>query len=298
MVVNMDILMSFDIPWWISMISVNAINFVLGILLFIRSLKLAKKEPSNKKYFLILRVAGMIFIAVALYRSIFVSSYPNRLAWVDTIFNSPFVIRSLAFFAEMSFITVICAVLIKMNIDNPLENSGIKNKKILSFLKRTPYIAFTCLFLAQPFAFAGLITQYMTLFAIEETLWAIAFLFLTPLVSIRLIQLMKKKNLDKSYKPFLIFMILWCVGYSLFQFVYALPFIHFSDLSLDIGKVIPNDAFSQAIFNFTATRDFDAWGGIGFFVWHSGYFSICVWMVLTFMLSPRERNIRENEQLT
>jgi heme exporter protein D len=31
------------------------------------------------------------------------------------------------------------------------------------------------------------------------------------------------------------------------------------------------------------TREFDEWGGIGFFIWHTGYFTVCSWMVLLFM---------------
>ena len=41
------------------------------------------------------------------------------------------------------------------------------------------------------------------------------------------------------------------------------------------------------------TRDLHAWGGMGFVVWHTGYFSICVWIVLFLMTGPRLLNTAE-----
>ena len=35
------------------------------------------------------------------------------------------------------------------------------------------------------------------------------------------------------------------------------------------------------------TKDLSEWGDIGFLIWHSGYFSICVWIVLFLMRGPR-----------
>jgi hypothetical protein len=35
------------------------------------------------------------------------------------------------------------------------------------------------------------------------------------------------------------------------------------------------------------TRSLEDWGGMGFVVWHTGYFSICVWMALFLMTRPR-----------
>lgn len=279
---------SWDISWWITMVAIAAVNWLIAGLLFSRSVKWGLCEPDNAKYFLVLHILGIIFASVAFYRSIFVSSYPNRLAWFDTIFNSPLIIRSLALFAELSFIGMIAIILLKLNREVTLDDSGKGSKQIYSMLAKTPYVAVGCIFLAQFFAFGGLITQYLILFAIEETLWALAFLSIAPLIAVRLKQMKKRKIIEKSYKIFLVIMAIWCVGYLAFQ-CYMLPFVHYADISQDIGRIIPKDAFRQAIFNFTATRDFESWGGLGFFIWHSGYFSICVWMVLFFMSAPRVR---------
>jgi hypothetical protein len=46
-------------------------------------------------------------------------------------------------------------------------------------------------------------------------------------------------------------------------------------------------AIRDAFFIVHATKDLSAWGGMGFVVWHTGYFSICVWMVLFLMTGPR-----------
>ncbi|WP_218780438.1 hypothetical protein [Bacillus sp. EAC] len=275
--------------WWITMVVISTFNLFIALLIFFRSLKWKLQESKNAKYFLTLRVLGIIFVAVALYRTIFVSSYPERLAWFDTIFNSPFIIRCLAFFAELSFIGMIAIILLKL-INEMEFNSYRKNNKLINLmLVKSPFIALGCIFLAQFFAFGGLITQYRILFAIEETLWAFAFLSISPLIVVGLKQINKHIPLEKSYNRFLIILAVWCCGYLIFQ-SYTLPFIHYANLSRDIGNIVPHDALKQAIFNFTATRNFDVWGGIGFFIWHSGYFSICVWMVLYFMSAPRKRN--------
>jgi len=267
--------------WWFTMVGINIVNFSVAIFLLFKSFKWEQQDPNDKKYYLFLRIFGLTFALVALYRSMFVSSYPNRLAWFDTLFNSPFIVRSLATFAEMSFIGIIAVILFRLNREMAVNKSGI--------LAKSPYIAVICIFVAQFFAFAGLITQYNIWFAIEEGLWGLAFLSITPLVFAYLTKAKKQNNIGKNYKIALIIMAVWCVGYGIFQWFYAMPFIYIADIAHDVGRIIPPDALRQSIFNYTAIRDFDTWGGIGFFIWHSGYFSICVWMVLFFMSIGRKR---------
>lgn len=284
---------NWDLPWWIVMVTVGALNLIVALFLFFRSFQWSQREPHQAKYFGALRILGLIFVTVAFYRCIFVSSYPDRLAWFDTIWNSPFIIRSLAFFAELSFISMIAVILLKLNKEIALHDNGAKHKRLHSMLTKSPFVAVGCIFLAQFFAFAGLITQYLRWFAIEESLWTIAFLSILPLILVRLAQ-MKKHNIEaKSYRIFLILMAVWCIGYSAFQ-CYMLPFSYFANLSQDAGKIIPPDALRQAILGFTATHDYKTWGGLGFFIWHSGYFTICAWMALFFMSAPRIRKIAKH----
>jgi hypothetical protein len=284
---------SWDLTWWGTMVVIGFINFTIAVFIFFKLLKWKQQEPRNSKYFLSLRVLGAIFVSVALYRTIFVSSYPNRLAWFNTILNSPFVIRCLALFAELSFMGVIVIILLRLCKETEISIDRKNNRLIHSMLEKSPYFAFGCILLAQFFAFAGLITEYLAPFAIEETLWALAFLSIVPLV----ISGLKQKSLEKSYKQFLVILAIWCGGYLAFQCFYALPFSYYANLAQDIGKVIPSDALQQSISGFTSTRDFDKWGGLGFFIWHSGYFSLCTWMVLFFMTAPRKCNHAENSRM-
>jgi hypothetical protein len=55
------------------------------------------------------------------------------------------------------------------------------------------------------------------------------------------------------------------------------------DLAFQFGIQAIHDAFLIV----HETKDLNAWGGIGFVVWHTGYFSICVWIVLFLMTGPR-----------
>jgi hypothetical protein len=166
--------------------------------------------------------------------------------------------------------------------------SGIKGRPTV--LTKLPFVAVGCIFVAQFFAFAGLITQYRTPFAIEEALWALAFLSITPLV---IMGLKKQNDTAKGFKTFLIIMAVWCGGYLAFQCFYALPFMYFANLAQDAGKIVSGDALKQAISAYTVTRDFNTWGGFGFIIWHSGYFSLCSWMTLFFMSAPRKKSIQK-----
>ena len=269
--------------WWTVMVVIGAANWIAALYILSRSFSWKRPEPEDGKYINILRVCGIIFTTVALYRSIFVSSYPDRLAWFDSLLNSPFLIRSFAMLAELSFILIIATILVK--VSGKLGMTG-------SVLSKGPYIAAGCIFVAQFFAFGGLITQSQTLFAVEESLWALTFISIFPLVITGLRKAYKGADIGKMYKGFLIIMTIWCSGYLAFQLFYALPFIYIAGIAQDAGLVVPADALKQAIWNYRATRDFNEWGGIGFFIWHSGYFSLCSWMVLYFMAVPR-KTLRE-----
>ncbi|MDR0283468.1 MAG: hypothetical protein LBI33_01035 [Propionibacteriaceae bacterium] len=274
--------MSWDLVWQTIMIVIGAVNLIIALVIFSRSTTWQRAEPGNAAYFTFLRVAGLIFVAVALYRSIFVTSYPDRLTWFDTPFNSPFVVRCLAVFAELSFIGMIAAVLLK----TISQCTPAGTTRLSGIVTKLPLVAVGCIFLAQFFAFTGLITQYQTPFAIEESLWALAFISLTPVV---IVGLRRRRLISKSGRAFLIIMAVWCAGYLAFQCLYALPFMYFANVAQDLGRTVPANALWQAIFGYTRTRDFDTWGGIGFIIWHSGYFSLCSVMTLFFMSAPRKR---------
>jgi len=262
--------------WHIISIAISAVNVCIaaGILL-------TGWKNKKSRYAKLLLTLGCIFVSVALYRSVFVCSYPNQLTWYDTLFNSPFVIRCMAFFAEIAFHGMIAAILRRAAKD--LNVNRAKGGKLMAAL---PLVGFWGVVLAQFFAYAGLITQHRTYFAVEETLWAIAFICYVPMV---IAGLKQRGSLDKLYRAFLIVMAVWCSGYLVFQCGIALPFSYYADLAQDFGKAVPPDALRQAIFGYVQTRDFDTWGGIGFFIWHTGYFSICSWMTLLFMALTREK---------
>lgn len=289
---------SWALPWWSSMVILNIISLLIGLIIFVKSKKADKLKPETAKYRKKMRFAGLIFISVALYRSVFVSSYPERIAWFESMANSPIIIRSLATFAELAFAALIMWSLLKMNKDIPLPEHH-KDNKFLDFLEtKTPYLFFIFLFLAQFFATAGLFTQYTILFAIEETFWGLAFLFIAPLLIIQFKQVFSNKdpNYKKEmllYRIFLTIMLVFTSGYLIFQFAFALPVTLYSQIAADFAKPHPTliQGIKDSIYNFTATRDFETWGGWGFFIWHSGYFTILVWMVLFFMNGPRKLEV-------
>lgn len=290
-------------PWWWTLVIINIINLIICLAIFVKSAK--ANDILSKKYLRNMRILGLSYCLIALYRSIFVSRYLTQLAWFDTILNSSLLIRCFAIIAELSFAALISNSLLRLNNDIP----GIINKtdnSILSFLKlKTPYLFFILLFIAQFFATSGLITKVRLLFAIEETLWGLAFLLITPLVIIQLkrVSSIKDEVLKKQFrlaKAFSVVMFIFCVGYGMYSLGYHLPYEYWPAAIAQWQMETPDPAFnigSEAIYEaltiVNVSRDLSEWGGIGFIIWHTGYFSICVWMVLLFMSGPRKLEVLE-----
>lgn len=279
--------------WWLIMVSLNVVSVITYACLLVKSIKSDKIEPENKKYKTILRVCGMIFVCVSMYRSIFVSSYSNRLTWFDSMFNSPLIIRFFATFAEISFAFLAMVPIIHINKEMPARCSFARSKVGSFLVYKLPYATFVCLFIAQFCAYSGLFTQHLTFFAVEETLWALGFLALLPATLTQCINVFKNHKNDRTYryiKVFLVILSIYTIGYLIYQFVFSLPFTYYSKIAADLAK--NHFTFSQgaklALYEFTAVRDFDTWGGIGFFIWHSGYFSLCTWMNILFAMGPRK----------
>jgi len=289
-------------PWWWSLVIINIINFTLCIIIFVRSVKSGDTE--NRTYLRTMRILGLIFCLVSAYRSVFVSRYLTQLAWFDTILNSTLLIRSLALFAELSFAGLIAISLIRFNRDIP-DILNEKDSGFTRFIKtKTPYMFFICIFAAQFFVFSGVITKIRVFFAIEETLWGLAFLSITPLVLMQIRKVFSLKD-ERSRKEFVLFraftlvMAIFCVGYVIYSLGYHLPIEYWPSAIAQLQMEVPEPAIRlgagavrDAFFIVNVTRDLSAWGGIGFVIWHTGYFSICVWMVLLFMCGPRRLKAR------
>jgi hypothetical protein len=248
-----------------------------------------------------MRTLGLIFISVAFYRSIFVSSYLRQLAWFDSVLNSSLLIRSFAIFAELSFNGLIAKSLLRMNKDIP-GLIDTKNKFTTFLQTKTPIILFVCIFIANIFATAATITKIDLLFALEETFWGIGFVSILPMLIISLRKLSAYRNTAewgnlKQVRIMTIVVTIFSIGYGLFEIGFNLPVVYWPNAIAQLQMLNPDPAFRfglqavrDAFMIVHETKDLAAWGGMGFVVWHSGYFSICVWIVLFLMTGPRRVN--------
>jgi len=287
-------------PWWGTLVAINVINVIICIVLFIRSKK--DHDPAAANYLMMMRTMGLIFVAVAFYRSIFVSGYMRQLAWFDSVLNSSLLIRGFAIFAELCFAGLIAKGLLRMNEDIP-ELIDKKNKFQTFLQTRTPIILFVCIFIANIFVTAATITKIDLLFALEETFWGIGFICIIPMLIISLRKLLKYRNTPawvntRQVRIMVILITIYCIAYSLIQFVFFLPFVYWPSAIAQLQMQNPDPAFRfgfQAILDalliVRETKDLDTWGGMGFIIWHTTYFSICVWFVLFLMTGPRVLNI-------
>jgi len=284
--------------WWSALVVINVVNLVVCGVLFSRSRNSDDREHAY--YLKLMRSFGAIFIVVALYRSIFVSSYLNQLAWFDTIANSSLLIRSFAIFAEISFASLIMLALLQLNKELPYPARGTRGQTPGFLLTKTPYVHFACIFIAQFFATTATITKIEVLFAIEETLWGVAFLSILPLILAQLVRVYSYKNSKareelKRYRGFTLMMAVFTVGYCGYSLFYHLPIEIWPDAiaQLQMENPIPairtgGQGVKDALLIVNETKDFTRWGGVGFLIWYTGYFSLCGWMVLFLMTGPRK----------
>ncbi len=286
-------------PWWGVIVGINVINFSIGLYLFLKSRKNNVNELES--YHRNMRIAGIIFVGVAMYRSVFISNYLLQLAWFDTIFNSTLIIRFIATFAELAFAYLIMSSMLNLNKELPSSVTK-KHKFKYFFANKAPYLFFIFLAIAQIFAYGGAITKVDLLFAIEETLWGLAFLSILPLTIIQYLRIRSNKDYTKnelkSYKIFTTIIMVFTVGYCCYSLLYHLPIEYWPQAIKQLQTGNPDPAFQwgwQAIKDtllvVNVTRDFSTWGGMGFVVWHSGYFTLCGWMVLYFMRGPKIEEI-------
>jgi len=252
-----------------------------------------------------MRIAGTVFVLIASYRSVFVSSYLGQLAWFDSIANSSLLIRGFAVFSELSFAALIMLVLLQLSKEVPASENH-RTSKFTEFLEpKIPYFFFTCLFIAQFFATSGTITKIEVLFAVEETLWGLAFLSILPLSIIQLRRVNSFKD-EKTLRELRLFRILawmmsvFCLGYCSYSLFYHLPIEYWPQAIAQLKMEVPVpeirtgvQAVKDAFFIVNETKVLADWGGIGFLIWHSGYFSLCVWMSLFLMNGPRRLKISQ-----
>ncbi|WP_067521282.1 hypothetical protein [Endozoicomonas ascidiicola] len=276
--------------WWSVLVLINIINLTIALVFFRKKVS----GPENSSYLKRMKLMGVIFIAVALYRSIFVSSYLEQLAWFDTLANSSLLIRSMALFAELSFAGLFMGAMLKLNDDLRLYRSTEKSF-VDTLVSQSPKFLFLCIFIAQFFATTALITKFELLFAIEETLWGMAFISVFPLAikQLRAVSVSNHSSFGlRLIKPFVWINITWLVGYCSYSVFYHLPIEYWPHVLENLKQgnyqiLTGIQAVKNALLVVNETRDLSQWGGVGFVIWHTGYFSICAWIVLLLMNGPR-----------
>jgi len=244
-----------------------------------------------------MRFMGLAFTLVAMYRAVFVSRYLYQYGWFDTIANSSVIIRSFAWVAELSFAGLIAFAMLRFNKDVPQNNH--RNSYLLSQYERhAPWALITCIFLAQFFATGGLITKSRLLFAIEETLWGLGFLSILPLAIIQVCRAFPGGQKSKSpglgmLRTFSVINVGWCLIYCTYALIYHLPTEYWATALAQLETGIPPiktniSAIIDAFYIVNVSHTYADWG-FGFVLWHSAYFSVCVWLALFLMRAPRYR---------
>lgn len=281
-------------PWWTVIVSINVINLIICVILYKRSLNHGGGDGA--RYRKRMRIMGLIFTLVAAYRAVFVSRYFTQMAWFDSIANSSLLIRIFAIAAELSFSGLIALAMLQVNKD--LSDAKQEDKaRFRSFLVgKSPYILIISIFLAQFFATSALIIKSKLFFAIEETLWTIGFLSVLPLaiMQLRRVYRIEDKEMAKRVRVFRMSTVViaaWCVFYCCYGLFYHLPLESWAGAIDQIKTGLPvlrsgTGSIVDALTIVYESKDYSDWG-FGFLLWHSAYFTICVWIALFLMQAPR-----------
>ena len=141
-----------------------------------------------------------------------------------------------------------------------------------------------------------MITKNKTLFAIEETLWTIGFLAVLPLAISqmrRVFALKDKASLERlqMLRRFTRLNMAWCVIYCSYGLFYHLPLENWPSAMNQMATGIPViktgiQAIVDAFMIVNESKAYSDWG-FGFLLWHSAYFTICVWFSIFLMQAPR-----------
>ncbi|MFQ3323447.1 MAG: hypothetical protein ACI90U_001267 [Pseudomonadales bacterium] len=280
-------------PWWAVMVIINAINLIIAALIIKRTA--CSNDAVTAAYQKRMLIMGAVFVIVGAYRSVFVSRYLTQMAWFDNFANSALLIRMFAFCAELSFAGLFALALLQINKDLPPNNH---NSGLIKFINtKSPYCLFICIFIAQFFATSGLIFKNSTLFSIEETLWTIGFMSIMPLAFMQLRRVLTirdeiEKRKIKMLASFIKLTIAWGVIYCSYGLFYHLPFENWASAIDQIETGLPAiksgfNAVTDAFTIVNETKQYGDWG-FGFLLWHSCYFSVCVWIAIFLMRGPRK----------
>lgn len=275
------------------MVIINVINLAACAYFYRQSIK---APEGSSTYLRRMRIMGLVFTLVALYRAIFVSRYLYQYAWFDTIANSSLIIRTFAWAAELSFAGLVAMAMLRFNADIP-DNNSKPNQFVSKYASTAPYILISCIFIAQFFATGGLISKSRLLFAIEETLWSIGFLAILPLAVLQFQRVFSNKHHPSLHgmsmlKTFSAVNLGWCVIYCTYAVVYHLPTEYWASAFAQLETGVPTiktgmSAVKDALTIVNVTHNYNDWG-FGFVLWHSTYFSVCVWLAIFLMRGPRK----------
>ncbi|MHA1804198.1 MAG: hypothetical protein ACTSU4_06630 [Promethearchaeota archaeon] len=272
------------IPWYTTMVIINVMSVVYCAIVYKKSL--LPRDGKDLTYRKWMRIMGVIVTLVSAYRAIGVWCLPYTFRIPNT-------------FAEVSFAGLIAYAMLKFDTYIP-PSEDTRANKFKSFITKTPYILVGCIVLAQPIDTWGGITHFALTSVLVETLWGIGFLSILPLAIMQLRRVFSIKDKEKLerfriMKYSSVIIATWCVMYCIYRWIFTLPAMWASALSILKTGLPPPETGLQAIidalgFRTRTSLEYRDWG-FGFLIWFSAYFSILTWISIFLMQAPRPREI-------
>ena len=224
-------------------------------------------------------ILGMIYVFICGIRSIWPREEHGSLCFYDNIISTPFMGRSLATIAELSFVLFL-VIITDTFLNDSLNITKIKN---INYLIKTNLILFPLMLIAQLCCWIGVTTKRAGWNVIEESLWSIFAILKIVIYSVLLYHI-SQKNISnpkiKFLKLLLPILIILYIFYGLYMICVDVP--------MYIDKSNKNNKFYNFINGLkelnicnNITHSFKDWEND--IVWMTGYFTIAVWFCLAML---------------
>lgn len=253
--------------WWGALVAISLLNILFW--LFTRKFLSVRKDLVTKAVLYL----SSVYVFGCAFRSILPRADVQRICLFDTWFSNVFIGRSVATFAELSFVAQWAIVLNQVG-----KFSGSRVVEKISLLI-CPLIL-----VAECFSWYGVITTHYLGNSFEESIWA----FTYALITICLVLVFPK--IIGALKMAVGLAVVGCVLYISFMVIVDVP-MYLSRWQRDLqeGKVLLSlsDGLRDLTTRWIVTHDIGLWKTE--IPWMSLYFSAAVWVSIALCYVPLSR---------
>mmetsp|Transcript_54129 Transcript_54129/g.150579 ORF Transcript_54129/g.150579 Transcript_54129/m.150579 type:complete len:369 (-) Transcript_54129:33-1139(-) len=292
---------SWAIVWYPAMCVVATLNIVAYILVIVvLGADPAEEDRAVRAYKRRMLVLAAPYVLVCAWRTYFPNQYESRHVWWDTPLSSILLARTMATIAELSWIAQLASALafcsdqVHRETHRTSTSNGCSWNAYAQVSARLMFI-FICV--AECCSFAATISLSNLWFAIEESLWGLAYLITWP-AFVHLLYAAQGSRQDQRCCVGRGYVGLYALLASIFCFFYV-PWVAILDVPpyWEAYQQQLREGFSflpfwegvkDALVKRVVTHSWEAWGPLlSNMIWRATYFGPNVWASILLAFAPR-----------